>query len=148
CSVYTMVIAEDVNSPFNNVQFLRRVFLSEKTPISEELFVIAGLDYEALRQEFLNASDIIFTLGNIYHLELDGCPTLTAKDSATVVSETLDQTVSCTTEIFSLLHRFTKANIFVSVSPIPIAGYRGPDFASAIEADCASKSQLRAVLNS
>ena len=72
CSVYTMVIAEDVNSPFNNLQLLRRLFRGEKTPISDELAVISDLDYDALRQEFRNASDIVFTLGNIYHLEFDG----------------------------------------------------------------------------
>src|SRR5262249_16985356 len=147
-SVYTLVIAEDVNSPFNNLQLLKRVFLGEETPVSEELSIISGLDYESLRQEFLNASDIIFTLGNIFHLELDGCSTLLATDGATLVAETLDQTVSCLNEIFDLLCRFTKANILVSVSPVPISGYRGADFASAMEADCASKSQLRAVLNS
>lgn len=132
-SVYTLVIAEDVNSPFNNLQLLRRVFLEEETPISEELSVISGVDYESLRQEFLNASDIIFTLGNIFHLELDGCSTLLASDGATLVAETLDQTVSCLNEIFDLLCRFTKANILVSVSPVPISGYRGTDFASAME---------------
>jgi hypothetical protein len=145
-SVYTLVIAEDVNSSFNNLQLLKRVFLGEETPVSEELSVISGLDYESLRQEFLNASDIIFTLGNIFHLELDGCSTLLATDGATLVAETIGQTVSYLNEIFGLLHRFTKATILASVSPVPISGYRGADFASAIEADCASKSQLRAAL--
>ncbi len=147
-SVYTLVIAEDVNSPFNNLQLLKRVFLEEETPISEELSVISGLDYESLRQEFLNASDIIFTLGNIFHLEIDGCSTLLATDGATLVAETLDQTASHLQEIFDLLHRFARANILASVSPVPISGYRGADFSSAIEADCASKCQLRAALNS
>src|SRR5262249_50861937 len=52
-SVYTLVIAEDVNSPFNNLQLLKRLFLDEKTPISEELAVISGLDFGSLKQEFL-----------------------------------------------------------------------------------------------
>jgi hypothetical protein len=147
CSVYTMVIAEDVNSPFNNLQLLRRLFRGEKTPISDELAVISDLDYDALRQEFGNASDIVFTLGNIYHLELDGTSTLFTKDGATVVAETLEQTLSCLKEIFTLLDEFTEAKIFASVSPIPVSGYRGPEFASAVEADCVSKSQLRAALN-
>jgi hypothetical protein len=146
-SVYTVVIAEDVNSPFNNLQLLKRVFLGEKTPISEELSIVSGVDHETLRGEFTNASDIIFTLGNIYHLELGGMATLTARDNAQVVAETLDETLSCLREIFELLFRFTKANIYASVSPVPISGYRGHDFASAIEADCVSKSQLRATLN-
>jgi len=145
-SVYTLVIAEDVNSPFNNLQLLKRIFLEEETPISQELAVISGLDYRVLREEFLGASDIIFTLGNIFHLELDGCSTLLAGEGATLVAETLDQTVSHVRDIFDLLHRFTRANILASVSPVPISGYRGADFASAIEADCASKSQLRAAL--
>jgi GSCFA family len=146
-SVYTMVIAEDVNSPFNNLQLLKRVFLGERTAISEELMTISGIDYEALRGEFERATDIIFTLGNIYHLELDGTATVLTNGGAVVVAETIEETVASLKGIFALLREHTKAKLFTSVSPIPISGYRGPEFASAIEADCASKSQLRAALN-
>jgi hypothetical protein len=146
-SVYTVVIAEDVNSPFNNLQFLKRVLLGETSAICEELQVISGLDYNSLRQEFSNATDIVFTLGNIFHLEFDGVSTLLTTEGASLVAETLGETAKCISEIFGLLQRFTKATIYVSVSPIPISGYRGSAFSSAIEADCVSKSQLRAALN-
>lgn len=146
-SVYTLVIGEEVNSPFNNLQLLKRIFLDEKTPISEELHAIAGVDYAVLRREFMEASRIIFTLGNIFHLEVDGTSTLSAKDTAAVVSETFGQTLQWLREIFGLLHLNTKASIYTSVSPVPVSGYRGREFASAIEADCVSKSQLRAALH-
>jgi hypothetical protein len=145
-SVYTLVIAEDVNSPYNNLQLLKRVFLGERTPISEELGLVSDIDYDALKAEFAKATDIIFTLGNIYHLELDGASTLMA-NGATVVAETPEQTSAYLKEIFGLLRQFTRTKVFASVSPIPVSGYRGPEFASAIEADCVSKSQLRAALN-
>jgi len=145
-SVYTLVIAEDVNSPYNNLQLLKRVFLGERTPISEELGLVSDIDYDTLRAEFAKATDIIFTLGNIYHLELDGSSTLMA-NGATVVAETPEETAACLRDIFGLLRQHTRTKIFASVSPIPVSGYRGPGFASAIEADCVSKSQLRAALN-
>jgi hypothetical protein len=146
-SVFTLVIAEDVNSPHNNLQLLRRIFLGETNPISEELGVISGLDYAQLKKEFEGATNIIFTLGNIFHLELDGAPTLYAKNGAVIAEETIEQTVANLSEIFSLLKNGTNAQIIASVSPIPISGYRGDDFASAEEADCVSKSQLRAALH-
>lgn len=147
CSVYTLVIAEDVNSPYNNLQFLRRIFLGDNTPVAEELQTISGLDYDAIRAEFAKATDIIFTLGNIYHLEADGEPTLFAREGAEIVGETIEETLSCLREIFRLLTTHTQAKIFASVSPIPISGYRGDTFPSAVEADCVSKSQLRAALH-
>lgn len=147
CSVYTLVIAEDVNSPFNNLQLLRRIFLGENTPVAEELQTISGLDYDVIRAEFAKATDIIFTLGNIYHLEADGEPTLFAREGSEIVGETIEETVRCLREIFRLLTTHTQARILASVSPIPISGYRGDTFPSAIEADCVSKSQLRAALH-
>lgn len=147
CSVYTLVIAEDVNSPFNNLQLLKRIFKGENTTIADELKTISGLDYEVIRSEFLKATDIIFTLGNIYHLEADGEPTLFARNGAEIVEETVEETVRCISEIFEILSAHTNAKILASVSPIPISGYRGHTFHSAIEADCVSKSQLRAALH-
>jgi hypothetical protein len=146
-SVYTFVLAEEVNSPFNNLEVFKRLFLGERTSLSEELSLTAVIDYEKLKAEFTGATDIIFTLGNIFHLENDGVPTLNARKGAVVVAETIEQTIECLKTIFQLLQQFTKATIFVSVSPVPISGYRGTEFASAIEADCVSKSQLRAALN-
>jgi len=146
-SVYTLVIAEDVNSCFNNLQLLRAVFLGEHSTVSEELRLISELDYAALKEEFCKATDIVFTLGNIFHLENDGQPTLYGKDGAVLVAESVAETTACLREIFDLLAKFTGASVLASVSPIPIFGYRGSDFSSAMEADCVSKSQLRVALN-
>ena len=145
-SVYTLMVAEDVNSTFNNLQLLRRVFLGERSPLSDELELVSKFNYEEVRGEFLNASGIIFTLGNIFHLEVNGTPTLNLRNGSSLVAEKLEETVSCLREIFALLRQRTKATIFVSVSPVPISGYRGDEFQTAIEADCLSKSQLRSAL--
>lgn len=141
------MIAEDVNSPFNNVQLLQAVFGVAMTPVAEELRAISGLDFTALRGEFLRATDIVFTLGNVYHLESDGQPTLYDRDGAALVGESPAETAACLQAIFALLAQHTRATVWVSVSPVPIAGYRGDEFASAVEADCVSKSQLRAALH-
>jgi len=145
-SVYTLTVAEDVNSTFNNLQFLKRIFLGERNALSEELDLIAKLDYEQLKQEFQFANGIIFTLGNIFHLEADGSPTLNSRDGSELVAETFEETVTYLREILRLLTKYTGGTLLTSVSPIPISGYRGNDFKSAVEADCLSKSQLRASL--
>jgi hypothetical protein len=145
-SVYSVVVAEDVNSPLNNLQFLRRILLGERTLISDELELIANVNYQQLEREFQDAAGIVFTLGNIFHLEIEGSSTLLPKQEAELVAEAFTETASYLREIFGLLKKHSKARIFVSVSPIPISGYRGKEFENAIEADCASKSQLRTAL--
>ncbi|MBM3346223.1 MAG: GSCFA domain-containing protein [Betaproteobacteria bacterium] len=147
CSVFTMVIAEDVNSPFNNDQLLRRIFCGEESNVSQELQAVSGLDFSSLKSEFQRASDIIFTLGNIFHLELDGTPTLYAGRRTALVEESIDETVRHIESIFGLLQAHTNARILASISPVPIFGYRGDGFASVEEADCVSKSQLRTALH-
>lgn len=142
--VYTMLVAEDVNSTFNNLLMLKWLFLGERSNVADELAAIDGMDFALLREKLTAADEIILTLGNIFHLENAGVPTL--QDGAVVV-ESIADTAECLDGIFSLLTTHTKASIIVSVSPVPISGYRGSEFASAVEADCASKSQLRAVLN-
>ncbi|MBY0511186.1 MAG: GSCFA domain-containing protein [Rhodospirillaceae bacterium] len=146
-SVYTLVVAEDVNSPFNNLQLLKRVFRDERTPVAEELELINTLNFDDVKREFLEAERIVFTLGNIFHLEIDGCSTIHLKKGSTLIAERFEETVKYLREIFTLLRENTRAKIFVSVSPIPIGGYRGDQFKTAIEADCVSKSQLRAALH-
>ena len=145
-SVYTLMLAEDVNSTFNNLQIFKRIFGDERTSISDELEGSGKLNCEQIRAEFKAATGIVFTLGNIFHLEFDGRPTLKHDAGYDVVTETFSQTAQYLREVLTLLKEHTSATILVSVSPVPILGYRGDSFGTAIEADCLSKSQLRAAL--
>lgn len=147
-NVYTTRFTEDVNSPFNNRVILRRIFLNEQSAVSDELAANTGADYEEIKKELIRATDVIFTLGNIFHLEGPAGHTMLATKQCTLARETYAETVECLREIIQLLRENTTAKIFVSVSPIPISGYIGNEFASAIEADCASKSQLVAAIRS
>lgn len=144
--VYTTRVTEDVNSPFNNAALLRSVFLNEHTDIADELVESTGIDYDEFRHELTSATDVIFTLGNIFRLEGDEGHTVVATKDTKLVRETFQETVDCLRDIFRILAKFTTARIFVSVSPIPISGYIGTEFGSAIEADCASKCQLIAAI--
>lgn len=142
---YTLQISEEVNCPFNNVLLLKRVFVGERAPLTDELEEKDQIDWDVVKTRFQWAESIIFTLGNIFHLESNGESNLES-EGADLIGETFDETVAHMREIFALLKEHTKGEIYVTVSPIPIAGYRGDEFASAIEADCASKSQLRAAI--
>tara|TARA_R110000868_G_scaffold52597_4_gene165951 strand:- start:2118 stop:2936 length:819 start_codon:yes stop_codon:yes gene_type:complete len=140
--VYTTMVTEDVNSPFNNLMMLKRVFLDERSQFSEELAANSNVNYDAMREEFAKATHIIFTLGNIFRIKNDKGHMLLPTKDAWLVRETFDETVASLREVLALLRAHTNAEIFVSVSPIPISGYMGSEFLSAIEADCASKCQL------
>lgn len=147
-SVYVMTLTEDINSPFNNALLLRRVFLGEDSPLTKELQEKTGIDYNALRDQFVNATDIIFTLGNIFHLIGESGTTGIARTAKELIKETPDETKALLREIVDLLKAHCTANLFVSVSPVPISGYRGQDFQTALEADSASKCQLMTALRS
>lgn len=146
-SVYTLVISEDVNSPFNNRLLLRRIFNGEASSLTDELERLTGINYAKVRSEFQGATDIVFTLGNIFRIMGPHGVTTDHRKAIALMAENFGQSLECVREIFDMLAENTKARIFATVSPIPISGYRGKDFGSAVEADCASKSQLRAVLN-
>lgn len=143
-TVTTLVVTEDVNSPFNNLLLLRRIFDGDGSRFSDDLARISGIDYERTRDEMVSAQDIILTLGNVFHLEDSEGPTLHKK--AHLVMESFKGTKANIAWIFDLLKANTKANIYVSVSPVPISGYRGDKFQTAVEADAASKCQLHAAL--
>lgn len=146
-SVFTTFVTEDVNSPSNNVLLLRKVFNGVDSPFTDELRDITGVDYSQLCDEFKQADHVIFTLGNIFRLVGDGgCPVI-SRAGTTLVRESFDETMSAIREILATLNRL-KAKIYVSVSPIPISGYRGTEFRTALEADCASKCQLVAAVRS
>lgn len=142
--VTTLVVTEDVNSPFNNLLLLRRIFRGEQSRFSADLANISRIDYERTKEEMREADDLIFTLGNVFHLEDAEGPTL--HKSAYLVMESFKETKSCIQEILTILKSNTKASIYVSVSPVPISGYRGDAFQTAVEADAASKCQLHAAL--
>lgn len=144
--VTTLVVTEDVNSPFNNLLLLKRVFLGEKSRFCDDLAAISHIDYEQTKDAMRGADDIIFTLGNVFHLEDVSGPTL--HKHAHLVMESFEETRTYLQAIFTLLKTYTKAKIYVSVSPIPISGYKGEAFQTATEADCVSKCQLRVALNS
>lgn len=144
--VYTLLIAEEINSAFNNVKLLERVFHGTASQLTDELERETHVNYFALQQEFKNATTIVFTLGNIFRLENAAGSTLRNTDDTKLVAETFQQTVMNVQRILSLLAKNTNAKVYVTVSPIPISGYKGTEFNTAMEADCASKSQLRAAL--
>lgn len=138
-------ITEDVNSPFNNLLLLRRVFLGNRCRFVDELQEITGIDYEQMAMEFSCATDVIFTLGNIFRLHGGD---VISENGFPLEKETFEETRETIREIVSLLSQHTQANLYVSVSPIPISGYRGSDYQSVYEADCASKCQLLTAVRS
>lgn len=139
----TSMMAEDVNSPFNNRLFLRRIMLGEKHPITEELCPF--VDFDAIRSDLMQATDVIVTLGNVFHLTLNGKPILRYAVGSELVEETPEETVRYLSEMAELL---AGPRLFATVSPIPISGYMGTAHGSVMEADCASKSQLRTAIRS
>lgn len=145
-SVYTSRVTEDINSPYNNLMLLRRVFFGTQSAAADELQANTGVDFTELRKELAKATDVIFTLGNIFRLECEGVHTVISTKYCQMVIETFNETVECLREILKILVEHTNARIFVSVSPIPISGYFGDDFKTAVEADCASKCQLVAAI--
>lgn len=135
--VYVSFLVEDVNCPYNNRLLLRQLFLGERSAYIDALIQRTGANLEELRREIDGATDIILTLGNVYHFTDPECV-------CDLERESYEQTVEYLREIISLLRG--RGSLYISVSPIPISGYRGAEFDSAMEADCASKSQLRAAL--
>lgn len=147
-TVTTASITEDVNSTYNNRLLLKKVFLGEDSPFTEQLKVTTAVDYNALCEQFKKSTDIIFTLGNVFHLIGNDGHALLSKNGTTLVRETPQETEDCLWTIIKLLRDHTRAKLFISVSPVPISGYRGDEFRSAIEADCASKCQLLTAVRS
>ena len=131
----TTMLTEDINCTYNNSLFLRKVFLGESSPLTDELKV----NYKGIASDLKDATDVILTLGNIFRLQHKGGP---------LVQETPEETVELLRDVVSLVKTNTRARLFITVSPIPISGYRGSDYATAIEADCSSKCQLRTALRS
>ncbi len=127
----TTTLTEDVNSPVNNLRMLRRVF---------------ELNEDAIADGIHNASDIIVTLGNVFYLMDGNHIVLDHSKTAELREQSLGDVIEDIHEILSLLRLHSEARIFVTVSPVPISGYRGERYASAMEADCASKCRLRAAL--
>jgi len=146
-SVYIMQMTEDINSPFNNLMFLNRVFFGETSQFSDVFLSETGVSYEAIRREFEGATDIIFTLGNIFHLVDDKGGTVLRRGER-LVADTPAETADALRKIFAILAAQTRARVYVSVSPVPISGYKGDEFTTAIEADSASKCQLLTALRS
>lgn len=146
--VYVTRVTEDVNSTFNNRVVLRRVFLNEPSPFADAVAESAGVDYSEMRTELQKATDIVLTLGNIFHLEGAGSHVAKPARGTTLVRETYEQTHTALREIVALIKEHTNANLFVSVSPIPISGYIGTEFPTVVEADCASKCQLLVAVRS
>jgi hypothetical protein len=122
---------------------LRKICLNEDSTFTQELESKIGADYPTFKEQIGNATEIIFTLGNIFHVETDGKPSFLSKPESVLVVERFSETLEHLTDIVSLLKSISKARVFITVSPVPISAYRGNDFASAIEADAASKCQLR-----
>ncbi len=146
--VYTTRLTEDVNSPFNNRLLLHRIFGGRRSRFIEELEAASdGVDFDGMADVFRAATDIVITLGNIFHLDGPNGHTAVPK-GAVLVRETFAETASYLEEIVLMLKKHTAARIFISVSPIPISGYMGDEFQSVVEADCASKCQLVAAARS
>lgn len=136
----TSMMTEDVNSPFNNRIFLRRILLGEKHPITDELSQF--VDFDSMREDLNSATDVIVTLGNIFRLTLNDRPILKFVPGAFLEEESLEESVEYLTEMAGLLN----GRLYATVSPIPISGYMGASYGSVMEADCASKSQLRTAI--
>ena len=103
-----------------------------------------------MKEAIEGATDIVFTLGNIFYLTVDGKNVIGHLDTqkrAQLNEQTLDGTQACIEEGLRLLHEHSSARIYVTVSPVPISRNRGARYGSAMEADCASKCQLRTALS-
>ena len=144
-TVFTNCITEDVNSPFNNRLLLRRVFLGEHCPFIDTLGEMTGINFDEMGREFAAATDVIFTLGNVFRLSGGD---VSSKNGRPLERETYEETRGAIQDILDLLAKHTRARVFVSVSPVPISGYRGTEYLSVYEADCASKCQLLTAVRS
>ena len=90
-NVVTTRVTEDVNSPSNNVAFLRGVFLKEPNRIGVELQLKASIDYDELRRQFAAATDIVFTLGNTFYLRGSTGRTVLTSDDCTLQRESFSE---------------------------------------------------------
>lgn len=144
----TSMLTEDINAPFNNLILIKRTLLGEPHPIADELERVVGVKFDDMRTDLLDATDIVFTLGNIFRLYVGEKHVLHPTLDATLRAESLEETKECISGVISLLLARTRAKLYITVSPVPISGYRGTQYVSAFEADCASKCQLRTAIGS
>lgn len=142
--VYSNVISEDVNSPINNFFMLQNIFFEKKFQIINEINLKEEIKSE-IKDNILRASDIIFTLGTTLYLKDKTTLETTIRANNSYNSSFLNysENVFYLNEIIKIIRNYnSKANIIISVSPVPIKGVKG-NHECPYQSDTLSKSTLR-----
>jgi hypothetical protein len=144
---YSSVISEDINCPINNLLLLKWVFRNEECGLINDLKEFnPDIDRLDLFKKFKDANHIVLTLGASFFLiknqeEITLKPSSNTKYTFQNISS-LKQSISQIIELINAVNN--KANIIISVSPIPLrATLDGRD---PVSANVASKSALRAAI--
>ena len=146
------VVSEDINSPINNLNLLKWALLNETNYVSEQLNKLTPeFSVGAFRDNLLNATHVIFTLGTIYSIAtLSGnshVPSLLLTKNSITYQAQYDEVKDTLRSILTLLRQtLPNATIFVSVSPIPLKGVLSTE--NPILANHVSKSILLSAIHS
>jgi hypothetical protein len=151
-----LLIEESINSPLANRAFLEALASPGTAPHTERIRATFGDDFAPrARERLAGAEVIVLTLGvapSLFHRDdgrfafLEDYRALLASGRAEMKTPTVAETSRVVSEMLALLRVLNpRAQVFVTVSPVPLMGTA--EMASAVLADCVSKSSLRAALH-
>jgi hypothetical protein len=143
------VISEDINCPINNLLLLKWVFKNEECSLINELKEFnPDIDRLDLLKNFKDANHIVLTLGaSFFLIKNQVTMEITLKPSSITkyTFQNINSLKQSITQIVELIKSInSRANIIISVSPIPLkATLDGRD---PVSTNIVSKSALRAAI--
>ena len=151
-----LLIEESINSPLANRAFLEALARPGASEQAARIAATFGEDFLPRARERLgDAQAIVLTLGvapALFHRDdgrfafLEDYRALLAAGRVAMRTPTVAETARVVAEMLALLRSLNPAaRVFVTVSPVPLMGTA--ELASALLADCVSKSSLRAAIH-
>ena len=151
-----LLIEESINSPLANRAFLDALARGGESARAQRIESTFGAGFiERARAQIASAQVVVMTLGvapSFFHRDshafafLEDYRALLAKGLVYMRTPTVEENKAVIAEVLELLRTINPgARLYVSVSPVPLAGTA--ELANAIVADCVSKATLRAALH-
>lgn len=146
--VHTTVIAENINSPRNNLDLFRYFDTGVPSGLFTSNNIIAKFNPDEIRNNFVSSDVLILTLGCAFSLisQSTGLPQDRLSPDSAFDKPTTQSIKSQLLEIFNIAKRNNIKKIFMSVSPVPLAGTLIHN-ANPYVSDMVSKSILRSAAN-
>jgi hypothetical protein len=147
-TVSTAVIAENINSPRNNVDLFRYFATQQASGLLTSQKLLKNNEIASIRENFLQSDVLVLTLGCAFSLidAATGAPIDKLQKGAAFDNPTVEEIKAQLAEIFGIVKASGFRKIFVTVSPVPLAGtllHGGNPYVS----DAASKAKLRAAID-